>query len=248
MIIEKFIDLPKKILNKFLGKQPDYRFILYKELIEYVSGSKIKRIMEIGPKDGLDTKRLMQMNPEKLVLIDLPDKEKQMRDILQKPEFDGVEFYVGNIMYDSFETSLQGFDLIWFTGVLYHNPEQLRMIRVLYDLLSPGGVLVLESATARRKRNRHENIVEIWHNVDKKSRRKFHVSENVSHLPSQKAIQSWLEMVGFVKIQPSKCHAACGMQMAASRGAFLATRPLHESSSNSYYKVKNLDYKIGKSK
>ena len=244
MIIEKFIDLPKKILNKFLGKQPDYRFILYKELIEYVSGSKIKRIMEIGPKDGLDTKRLMQMNPEKLVLIDLPDKEKQMRDILQKPEFDGVEFYVGNIMYDSFETSLQGFDLIWFTGVLYHNPEQLRMIRVLYDLLSPGGVLVLESATARRKRNRHENIVEIWHNVDKKTRREFHVSENVSHLPSQKAIRSWLEMVGFVKIQPSKCHAACGKQMSATRGAFLATRPLVESNMRSYYKIKNLDYKI----
>jgi SAM-dependent methyltransferase len=246
MIIEKIIDLPRRILNKILGKHPDYRLILYKELTKYVSGMKIKRILEIGPKDGIDTKRLMEMGADKLVLIDLPDKEKHMRDILQKPEFNGVEFYVGNIMYDSFETSLQGFDLIWFTGVLYHNPEQLRMIRVLYDLLSPGGALVLESATARRKTNRHENVVEIWHNVDKKTRRKFHVSENVSHLPSQKAIQSWLEMVGFVKIQPSKCHAACGKQMAATRGAFLATKPLVESNMRSYYKIKNLDYRIGK--
>ncbi|MBT7665825.1 MAG: hypothetical protein HN608_12970, partial [Rhodospirillaceae bacterium] len=42
------------------------------------------------------------------------------------------------------------FDLIWCTGVLYHNPEQLRMIARLFDWTAAGGHLVLETATAPR--------------------------------------------------------------------------------------------------
>src|SRR3989442_11286959 len=34
---------------------------------------------------------------------------------------------------------LEPFDVVWCTGVLYHNPEQLRMVRRLSDLLKPGG-------------------------------------------------------------------------------------------------------------
>ena len=33
---------------------------------------------------------------------------------------------------------------MWCTGVLYHNPEQLRFVRQLFDLTAPGGHLVLE--------------------------------------------------------------------------------------------------------
>ena len=53
------------------------------------------------------------------------------------------------------------FDLIYFTGVLYHNPEQLRFIQKLYDKLNYGGVLVLESATTRKRKLINENVVEI---------------------------------------------------------------------------------------
>ena len=41
------------------------------------------------------------------------------------------------------------FDLIWFTGVIYHNPEQLRFLYKLYNQLNTKGVLVLESSTIR---------------------------------------------------------------------------------------------------
>ena len=54
------------------------------------------------------------------------------------------------------------FDLIYFTGVLYHNPEQLRFIKRLYDQLNIDGVLVLESATIRKKALRNTNVVEIF--------------------------------------------------------------------------------------
>ena len=53
------------------------------------------------------------------------------------------------------------FDLVYFTGVLYHNPEQLRFIQKLYDKLNYGGVLVFESATTRKRKFINENVVEI---------------------------------------------------------------------------------------
>ena len=52
-------------------------------------------------------------------------------------------------MYSDVVRALPAHDLVWCAGVLYHNPEQLRMVRLLYDLLEPGDVLVLESATTR---------------------------------------------------------------------------------------------------
>ena len=38
-------------------------------------------------------------------------------------------------MYDPVVKQLERFDCVWCTGVLYHNPEQLRMIKKLCDLL-----------------------------------------------------------------------------------------------------------------
>ena len=55
-----------------------YRVILFDELLrisgaEYIRGS---RIPEIGPKDGLDSKRLASLLPQELLMIDLPEKRE----------------------------------------------------------------------------------------------------------------------------------------------------------------------------
>ena len=92
------------------------------------------------------------------------------------------------------------FDLIYFTGVLYHNPEQLRFIKKLYDKLNNGGVLVLESATVRNFLLRKMNLVQVWYPNT------YRNTTTISHLPSKKAIRSWLKMVGFSKIYDSKCY------------------------------------------
>lgn len=36
-----------------------------------------KRILEIGPKDGLDSKRLQSLGPKELVFVDLPEKDEE---------------------------------------------------------------------------------------------------------------------------------------------------------------------------
>jgi chemotaxis methyl-accepting protein methylase len=61
-----------------------------------------------------------------------------------------IEYVSANLMYSETVSRLDPFDVVWCTGVLYHNPEQLRMVRRLFDLVVPGGVLALESATTAR--------------------------------------------------------------------------------------------------
>jgi SAM-dependent methyltransferase len=147
------------VRRRLLGGPPpgDYRAYLFEELVAYLGGRRPKRILEIGPKDGQNTQRLLTLDPERLTLLDLPRLEASNRVWLDR----FLEYVSANLMYSETVSRLEPFDVVWCTGVLYHNPEQLRMVRRLADLVKPGGVLVLESATTRRPRLRAANCVEV---------------------------------------------------------------------------------------
>jgi len=141
---------------------------------------------------------------------------------------------------------LEPFDLVWCTGVLYHNPEQLRMVRRLHDLVRPGGVLVLESATTRQRRLRGANCVELLYPPSAQAKRKYHVSMNITHLPSARAIESWLAMVGFERLVRSGCHRRVSRPLALARVAYLATRPLAPRPGLYYTLAGDDGYEIGR--
>lgn len=101
-----------------------------------------------------------------------------------------IEYVSANLMYTDVLDGRE-FDAIWCTGVLYRNPEQLRMIKKLYGLLCPDGVLVLESATIRRSRLRRESCVEIIYPSSERIERKYHLSQNITHLPSARAVAAY---------------------------------------------------------
>ena len=138
--------------------------------------------------------------------------------------------------------SLGKFDLIYFTGVLYHNPEQLRFIQKLYDKLNYGGVLVLESATTRKRKLINENVVEIHYP------KTYRDTTTVSHLPSKKAIISWLRMAGFKEIHNSKCYEKENYNIKDIRFACIA-RKNEKDKPDSYYskQLKEQSFIIGKS-
>ncbi len=248
-LFESLLDTVTRVARRFGAPTPDYREILFHELRERLGGVCLKRALEVGPRDGEDTRRLLSLSPEKLVLVDLPDKEKRVRQWLDAMQVSNVELVIGNIMYDRQCEELEPFDLLWCTGVLYHNPEQLRMIRRLFDMLKPGGILILESATARRRRLRDDICVEIWHGLDKAEHRRHHVSVNVTHLPSRLAIKAWMEMVGFKDIQLSHSHHKVLRRLGRTRAAYIARKPEEtvNSQSSTYYHIAGLDYAIGKS-
>jgi SAM-dependent methyltransferase len=237
----------KKIARRLFGAPAkDYRGHLFDETRARLAGMRPARILEIGPKDGKDTARLLTLDPTQLLMIELDDKTANV-DVwypgLARP---GVELRYGNFMYEAWVDELEPFDLVWCTGVLYHNPEQLRMVARLFDLTKPGGLLVLESATARRRFLREENCIELWYPPPAGAiKKKYHVSANVSHVPSRKALESWLAMTGFRDIRPSACHRKQSRALARDRAAFLATRG---DRPGVYYSLKGHDFVVGKAR
>ncbi len=227
--------------------RPDYRAVLFDELRAYLAGRRPSRIVEIGPKDGVDTRRLLGLEPKQLTLIDLPRAEAANRVWLARIDSPAIEYISANLMYSDVVRALPPYDLVWCTGVLYHNPEQLRMIRLLHDLLMPGGVLVLESATTRNPRLRDASCVEILYPPSDALKRKYHISANITHLPSARAIAAWLQMVGFDEVMTSRCHRPVSRALALARAAFIATRPVERRASVYYTLGQDDGYEIGRS-
>ena len=216
--------LAKRILGR--GTPVDYREALFAELCVYLDGTRPARILEIGPKDGHDTRRLLGLDPKTLTLIDLPRMLATNEQWLRELDRSRIEYISENFMYGEAVQALEPYDCIWCTGVLYHNPEQLRMLRKLWDLLKPGGVLVLESAVTRRRRLRGENCVEIIYPPSEAVKKKYHLSLNITHLPSSRAIASWLNMIGFEDVSRARLGRRVSVALARTRAAFFARKPL----------------------
>ena len=238
----------KKLLFRLLRKEKftgtyAYRKYLFQELTSIFSEDqfKNKRFLEIGPKDGEDTERLYTLNPDEHIMFDLPDKsdqnEKWKSKIREKDQLIIKNFlYLTNEEYND----LGKFDLIYFTGVLYHNPEQLRFIKKLYDKLNIGGVLVLESSTIKNRFLRKRNVVELYYP------KTFRDTSTITHLPSKQAIKSWLQMSGFSKIIDSKCFDPENYNVRNKRYACFAQK-LEGDIEAVYYdkQIQNSTYIIG---
>lgn len=157
-------------------------------------------------------------------MLDLPDRQMPYVETEAGTYLHGrTDIYKHGDILDF--TDPYPFDVIWCTGVLYHVKEQYRMIRKLYDLLMPLGTLVLESATIRDPWLRNRNAVQILWPVSEAMKKKWHLSLNVTHLPSRHAIRQWLDMVGFTHIAKSDCHLKTSRKLARDRVAYLATKP-----------------------
>ena len=187
----KFVD-PRRI-DEIAGERVVFNHLKVKGFFNGLEG---KRILEIGPKHGKDTMLLAKLNPSELILIDLPEKDSIVREWLPHVPCRRATYLEGNILYLTNEQyeQLGSFDLIWCLGVLYHNVEQLRLLKRLFDLCDVGGVVVIESSTTRNKKLEKSNVVEIhWPEP-------YRGVQTITHLPSRLAIKSWLEMIGFTDV------------------------------------------------
>ncbi len=220
-----------------------YRKYLFDELLSNFGKDefKNKRFLEIGPKEGEDTARLKTLEPKELVMFDLPDKGEE-NDKWKDSLGDNEKLYIKNFLYltKNEYDELGKFDLIYFTGVLYHNPEQLRFIKKLYDKLNINGVLVLESATIRSKILRKSNVVEVWYPQT------YRGTTTITHMPSKEAIKSWLRMAGFSKIIDSSCYIYENYDVKDTRYACFAQRQQEDKEAVYYDKqIENSTYVIG---
>ena len=187
-----------RLISEILGERFIFKNLQSEGFLEHYKG---KRILEIGPKHGRDSLLLAGLEPDELVLLDLPEKDSMIQEWLPLVMKETRTNYLqGNILYlnpEEYE-KLGKFDLIWCTGVLYHNAEQLRLIKRLFDLCKIDGLVVLEGEIAHRRALKKLNVVEIhWPDPFKKV-------PTITHLPSPLAVKSWMEMVGFQDVQIQK--------------------------------------------
>ena len=171
------------------------------------------RILEIGPKHGLDTRLLATLGPRELVTLDLPEKADTIASWL--PEIPEARHVVANVLYlsERERAELGRFDLVWCLGVIYHNAEQLRLLRRLYELTAEGGLVVVESATTRSRFLAGRNVVELhWPET-------YRGVPTITHLPTRRAIAAWLEMVGFSDVRIRDVYSrSLGWQRAVLTG------------------------------
>ena len=231
MYFTRLKSLILKIYRKLLKiKIINYRVELFNEFKEYLLKNRIeinnKSILEIGSKDGEDSRRLLSLKISELHMVDLPGglQNDQQWFLNLSKEYNNIKSKYANIVFEKVYEN-KSFDVIWCTGVLYHNTEQLRFLRILYDLLKPGGVLVLESATTKNPKFINQNIVEIVYPVSDKIKKKYHISKNITHLPSKTAIRKWLQMLGYKKIYESQCHLKQSYSLSKLRAAYICIRP-----------------------
>jgi SAM-dependent methyltransferase len=171
------------------------------------------RILEIGPKHGLDTRLLATLEPRELITVDLAEKAGEISSWL--PEVPVARHVEANVLYldEGERAELGSFDLVWCLGVLYHNAEQLRLLRRLYELTAEGGLVVIESATTRNRILAGRNVVELhWPET-------YRSVPTITHLPTRRAIASWLEMVGFTDVRVRDVYSrSLGWQRAVLTG------------------------------
>lgn len=186
------------------------------------------RFLEIGPKHGEDSVHLAALGPSELVLLDLPEKRETVGAWLEGVQAAAPTRHVeANLLYASREKldSLGTFDLVWCLGVVYHNVEQLRLLRRLFTLCRTGGLLVLESSTTRNRRLSGLNAVEIhWPTP-------YRGVPTITHHPSRLALKSWLEMVGFADVRIRDVYSRA---IRDQRAVLTAVRPPDSSPYVSY--------------
>ncbi len=203
--IERKTYKKNKYIDTLTLRNP-YRYYLFEELKDIfgLDSFENKKVIEIGPKDGEDTLRLQSLKPSSITIIDLPLLQNEKHHLNKyykeflKPNFDKLNVK-SNLIFTNFHymkseeyDDLGKFDLIWCTGVLYHNPEQLKMLKKFYNLLNYEGVLVLETATTRNNKLSKQTAIEIE-------------VGGQYHFPTKKALNLMIKMVGFSEIYQSKC-------------------------------------------
>ena len=85
---------------------------------------------------------------------------------------------------------LKSFDTVFSMGVLYHRKSPMDFLQQLKQQLAPGGELVLETL-----------IIEGDENTVLVPKDRYAQMRNVWYIPSAKALEGWMEKVGFKNVR-----------------------------------------------
>ena len=113
-----------------------------------------KSYFEVGPKHGLHTTLIDIHEPNSITCVEAPNKfrsdklneqNRQWITTIKTEKFD--------MHYQDFNDffSYKKYDLLFYSGVMYHNVNQIGQLKKLHELASDDGYLLFESSTTRNK-------------------------------------------------------------------------------------------------
>jgi 2-polyprenyl-3-methyl-5-hydroxy-6-metoxy-1,4-benzoquinol methylase len=197
---------------------------IYNDYIKYAlmqSRAKItgKDVLEIGPKGGDHTRIIDSLFPKSITCVELAEKRNLVSGWCKNIKAPFNVHYVDLLRWKTKDN----YDLILFSGVLYHNIEQIRLIKKLRSLIKLDGAFILESATTRNNTLRNLNVIEVfWPDG-------YRNTKTVRFLPSKLACRSLLEISGFKIIETSDTNTAYvspdRLSAICSTGVIIKTYP-----------------------
>jgi len=148
---------------------------------------KNKRVLEIGPKFGHHSLWIdKNLNPSYFLMLELPSKKDFSKNWLP-----GIncphEIIFEDILICKSLLEKEPFDLVFFTGVLYHNVEQIKILNILWNVIHPNGTMLLQSTVYREE----ESLIRLSWQPGKLGGYCY---------PSPKALLTMLAMTGWNKI------------------------------------------------
>ena len=150
-------------------------------------------ILEIGPKDGQHTMFFHKNNVKSLTCVELPNKKETHNVRWVKKMKNNFE-----IVYEDFlrYKTDKKFDILLCSGVIYHNIEQVRILKKLHSLAKDNATLVFETVTARRPHLNKENIIEVHYPNT------YRDTKTIIFIPSLSAAEAMLDISGWDIVQP----------------------------------------------
>lgn len=157
-----------------------------------------KDALEIGPKHGIHTRMLDAHGPKSITCIELPNKRgvnETWRNLIRSP----LDLVYCDLL--RFQTAMR-YDVILFCGVLYHNTEQLRLLKKLRTFTKTKETLmVFECSTTRNPELMNMNVIEVhWPKT-------YRDVPTIMFHPSKLACRSLLEIAGWDIIADADFHS-----------------------------------------
>jgi hypothetical protein len=157
-----------------------------------------KKYLEIGPKHGHHTRLIDMHQPQSITCIEAPNKfrsdeiyKSQNGSWVSKIKTEKFDFhYQDFITFSSIET----YDLIFYSGIIYHNIDQIGHLKKLHSIASEGAFLLFESSTTREESLMDLNVIQVHHPPYSSLYRDM---ETIRFHPTKKACKSMLEICGW---------------------------------------------------
>jgi tRNA (mo5U34)-methyltransferase len=104
------------------------------------------RVLDLGARDGFFSFECEKRGASEVVALDYVDWELTGFKICHEYLNSRVKFINGNI-YSLNKGELGSFDLVLFLGLIYHLRHPVLALDRIYDVMNPGGSIIVESHT-----------------------------------------------------------------------------------------------------